>query len=75
MNHNGEISSEEFKAIVECLKDVGTYKFHELKMENVFTNVDTSKDGVVTKEEFLAGVNNHPELLELFNCRQILPVL
>ena len=75
INGNNEISAEEFMAIVECLREVGTLRFSVDKMNTIFQNIDGSKDGVVTKEEFLEGIQSYPELMSLFNCRQVLPVL
>ena len=72
---SGHISLLEFTGIVDCLKDVGTCKFGMEKMEAIFEDMDSSKDGFVTKEEFLIGARSHPELLNLFNTRQILPVI
>ena len=71
---NNEISYEELIAIADCLRDVGTYQFSLDKMGAIFQDMDTRKKGVVTKEEFLEGVKAHPELMNLFNARQILPM-
>ena len=71
---NGQISLEELTAIADCLRDVGTYQFSLEKMGAIFEDMDTSRDGLVTKDEFLEGVKAHPELMNLFNARQILPM-
>ncbi len=72
---NGEISFQELTGVVECLRDRTKYKFNMDQMGAIFENMDSSKDGSLSKEEFLEGVQSHPDLINLMNSGQVKPIV